>query len=112
MQHLKGTKIELYDREQIGVDAFNAPIYQEAVIAVENILIAPASTDAVASDLQLYGKHTVYELHIPKTDKHTWEDRVVGFYGKKWRTFGAVLEWMETLTPGPWNRKVKVESYE
>lgn len=112
MQYLKGTTVNLYTREQTGVDDFNAPVYQETVVAVDNILICPASTEDIASDLQLYGKHTVYELHIPKTDSHEWEDRTVEFYGQKWRTFGTVLEWMEGLAPGPWNRKIKVERYE
>lgn len=111
MALLKGTKIALLDRVKTGVDAFNAPVYEEAAIEVENILICPASTEDVADALQLYGKHAVYELHIPKTDANSWEDRTVEFYGQKWRTFGKVLTWMEGLTPGPWNRKVKVERY-
>lgn len=112
MQHLKGTTVNLFVREQTGVDDFNVPVYRETVVAVENVLICPASTEDIASNLQLYGKHTVYELHIPKGDNHIWEDQTVEFYGQKWRTFGTVLEWMETLTPGPWNRKIKVERYE
>lgn len=112
MQHLRGTTIDLYTREQTGVDDFNAPVYRETVEQVENVLICPASTEAIDSDIQLYGKHAVYELHIPKTDHHQWEDRVVEFYGEKWLTFGTVLEWMSSMTPGPWNRKVKVERYE
>lgn len=112
MQHLKGTTVELYTREQTGVDAFGAPVYDETPVTVENVLICPASTEDIASDIQLYGKHAVYELHIPKEDSNTWEDRTVEFYGQKWRTFGTMLEWMEALTPGPWNRKIKVERYE
>lgn len=112
MHLLKGTTVDLYTREETGVDDFNAPTYRETVDPVENVLICPASTEDISSGLQLYGKNAVYELHIPKTDHHTWEDRVVVFYGQKWRTFGTVLEWMEALTPGAWNRKVKVERYE
>ena len=112
MQHLKGTTVKLYTREKTGVDDFGAPIYDEVAVTVENVLICPASTEDIASDMQLYGKHAVYELHIPKEDANAWEDRTVEFYGKKWRTFGTVLEWMKSLTPGPWNRKIKVERYE
>lgn len=112
MQYLKGTTVNLSVREQTGVDDFNAPVYRETTVAVGNVLICPASTEDIASDIQLYGKHAVYELHIPKTDTHIWEDQTVEFYGQKWRTFGTVLEWMEVLTPGPWNRKIKVERYE
>ena len=108
---IRGTKITLLDRVKTGVDAFNATVYMETPVEVENILICPASTEAVAEGLQMYGKHAVYELHIPKADSHAWEDRVVEFYGQKWRTFGKVLTWMNHLAPGPWNRKVKVERY-
>lgn len=111
MELLRGTTIILLDRVKTGVDAFNAPVYEETPVEVENILICPASTEAITDGLQMYGKHAVYELHIPKADTHTWENRVVEFYGQKWRTFGKELRWMEALTPGTWNRKVKVERY-
>ena len=111
MALIRGQTITLFERRQTGMDGFNAPIYEETAVDVSNILICPASTEAVTDGLQLYGKHAVYELNIPKDDTHIWEDRAVEFYGQKWRTFGAVLTWMESLTPGPWNRKVKVERY-
>lgn len=111
MALIRGQTITLIERLQTGKDGFNAPIYEETSVDVDNILICPASTEAVTDGLQLYGKHAVYELHIPKEDTHIWEDRTVEFYGRKWRTFGAVLAWMENLTPGHWNRKVKVERY-
>lgn len=111
MALIRGQTITLFERLQTGKDGFNAPIYEETSVDVGNILICPASTEAVTDGLQLYGKHAVYELLIPKADAHSWEDRTVEFYGQKWRTFGKVLTWMEALTPGPWNRKVKVERY-
>ncbi len=111
MELLKGISVILYDRTRTGTDAFNAPIYGEVPIDVENVLVCPVSTEDVADNLQLYGKRAEYELCIPKGDTHDWEDRTVEFYGRKWRTFGFPLEWMEGLTPGPWNRKVKVEHY-
>lgn len=111
MALLRGQTITLYNREQTGTDAFNAPVFRETAENVKNILICPASTEAITDGLQLYGKHAVYELLIPKGDAHVWEDREVSFYGQRWRTFGAVLQWMEHLTPGQWNRKVKVERY-
>lgn len=108
---IRGTKITLLDRVETGMDAFNAPVYAETPVEVDNILICPASTEDVTEDFQMYGKRAVYELHIPKEDSHIWEDRVVEFYGQKWRTFGKLLIWMESLAPGTWNRKIKVERY-
>ena len=111
MALLRGQTITLINREQTGTDAFNAPVYEETPEDVANILICPASTEAVTDGLQLYGQHAVYELLIPKDDAHQWEDREVIFFGQRWRTFGAMLQWMEQLTPGAWNRKIKVERY-
>lgn len=111
MALLRGQTVTLINREQTGTDAFNTPVYKETAEDAENILICPASTEAVTDGLQLYGKHAVYELLIPKDDAHQWEDREVIFFGQRWRTFGAMLQWMEQLTPGAWNRKIKVERY-
>lgn len=111
MALLTGTTILLYDKVKTGTDAFNAPVYQDTPVEVENVLICPVSTEDIITAQQLYGKRAVYELCIPKEDVHDWENRTVVFYGKKWRTFGVPLEWMENLTPGTWNRKVKVERY-
>ena len=111
MALLKGTTIILYEAAQTGTDAFKAPIFKETAVEVKNVLICPASTDAITDGLQLYGKHAVYELCIPKEDVHDWENRTVEFFGRKWRTFGIPLEWIEENIPLPWNRKVKVERY-
>lgn len=108
---LKGIPIILYEKEQSGVDAFNAPIYTEAPVTVKNVLICPMNTTDVVDALQLYGKKAEYELCIPKENRNVWEDRTVEFYGHKWRTFGIMLEWHAELTPGDWNRKIKVERY-
>ena len=114
MALLQGQTITLIDLVQIGVDDFNAPVFQEVPVAVDNILICPVSTDSVAGEsaaevLELWGKRAVYDLLIPKGDNHIWEDREVEFFGHRWKTFGFVLQWPEHLTPGAWCKKVKVE---
>ena len=111
MALLTGITILLHEKARTGTDAFNAPVYTETAVEVSNVLICPVSTEDIVTAQQLYGKRAVYELCIPKEDTHDWENRTVEFYGKKWKTFGIPLEWMEHLTPGPWNRKVKVERY-
>lgn len=111
MALLRGIPITLYDRVKTGTDALNAPVYAEIPVVVDNVLVCPASTEAITDGLELYGKRAAYELCIPKKDTHNWENRVVEFYGQKWRTFGIPLEWIERLVPGDWNRKVKVERY-
>lgn len=111
MALLTGIPVILYDKVKTGTDAFNAPVYTETAVEVKNVLVCPVSTEDIVTAQQLYGKRAVYELCIPKEDSHDWENRTVEFYGKKWKTFGIPLEWINHLVPGDWNRKVKVERY-
>jgi len=109
---IKGQTIKLYTTAKTGVDDFNAPIYTETEVAVDNVLIQPASTEAVVSELEVYGKHISYILHIPKNDTHDWKDTTVEFYGEKWKTYGEPIIYDEELTPLDWNKQIKVERYE
>lgn len=109
---IRGITVTLYQKKQTGIDAFNAPVYEEVPEPVPGVLVGEPTTEDVVNDLQLYGKHTAYTLAIPKGDTHDWEDKTVAFFGRKWRTFGGVTEGIETLIPLAWNRKVRVERYE
>lgn len=111
MNLIKGMKVILYEKKCIGEDEFGAHIYEETPVVVENVIVTPTDADAIVEGMQLYGKHAVYTLCIPKEDTHKWEDAVVEFYGKKWKVFGAVKEYMEKLVPLNWNKQVKVEHY-
>lgn len=108
---IKGIPVILYDRIQTGVDAFRAPIYEETPVTVENVLVCPVSAQDITTDFQIYGKRLEYELCIPKEDGHNWENRVVEFFGAKWRIFGFPMEWIGENVPLGWNKKVKVERY-
>lgn len=108
---IQGIPVILYQTTQTGVDAFNAPVYSEEPVTVENVLVCPVTTEDIVSGVQLYGKHAVYELCIPKDDPHDWKDKVVEFFGQKWRTFGFPQRWIEENVPLSWNLKVKVERY-
>lgn len=109
---IKGIPVVLHERTQTGVDGFKEPVYTETSTIVENVLVTPADASAVTDELQLSGRHLAYELSIPKGDSHTWDGCIVEFFGKKWRVFGGVQEYIEALVPLDWNRKVKVERYE
>lgn len=109
---IKGITVLLQVTTQTGADDFGAPVYSETTEAVKNVLVAPVSTSDVVSELQLSGKRAEYELCIPKGDTHTWENRVVEFFGRKWRTIGLPQEYIENMLPLAWNKKVKVERYE
>lgn len=108
---IKGKTVVLYERTQTSTDAFNNPIYAETPVAVDNVLICPVSAEDVLDELQLSGKKAVYELSIPKKNANVWENRVVEFYGQKWRTIGFPREFIEENVPLDWNRKIKVERY-
>lgn len=109
---MRGITVTLYERTQTGVDAFNAPVFSEKAVQVDNVLVTPVSEDDVIADTQLYGKHAVYELSLPKGDTHIWEDSRVDFFGQSFRVFGPGREWIEKLVPLSWNRKVRVERFE
>lgn len=108
---IQGIPVVLYDRVQTGADDFGAPIYTETPVTVENVLVTPSNTDDIVSDLQLYGKKSVYELCIPKGDTHVWEDRRVEFFGETWHTFGFSQRYIEENVPLCWNARIKVERY-
>lgn len=109
---IKGRKVIFFEKTEIGVDAFNQPIYEEKEVEIDNVLIEPASNDAIVSEMEVNGKHIAYTLHIPKKDDHNWNDSKVVFYDKTWQTYGDILIYDEDLTPLSWNKKVKVELYE
>lgn len=109
---IKGITVTLYAKTQTGVDAFGEPVFTETPVSVPNVLVTPTTNDAIVTDLQLYGKRSVYELCIPKGDAHDWRDVRVSFFGKTFRTFATDVEWIGANTPTKWNRKVKVELIE
>ena len=111
MGMLKGITVTLYDKTLEGKDAFFTPVYRETPIEIQNVLVSPISSEDVIGDLQLYGKRAVYELSIPKEDAHVWEDRVVEFFGHKWKTYGFCREWIPENIPLCWNKKIRVERY-
>lgn len=108
---LKGITITLVDRVQTGEDDFGAIIYDDVEISVDNVLVAPTSTDDIVNQMSLTGKKAVYTLAIPKGDTHDWEDKEVKFFNQRWRTFGVPLEGIEKMIPLDWNKKVMVERY-
>lgn len=106
---IQGITIYLYNETQTGTDAFNRPVYETEAVAVDNVLIEPMTETEVLDTLNLTGRKAVYRLCLPKGDTHDWTDKTVEFYGEKWRTIGDTLEWIESMVPLAWNKKVRVE---
>lgn len=109
---MHGISIILYEKTEAGTDPFGKPIYTEAPLVVENVLIGEPSSEDIVDALNLYGKRVAYTLGIPKGDMHTWEDSTVEFFGQRFRTIGFPAQGIEDLIPLAWNKKVKVERYE
>lgn len=111
MAMIKGISVIIRVKKQIGTDGFDKPIYDCVNEVVENVLIAPATSDDIVTTTDLTGKKAVYTLAIPKADTHDWIDCVVCFFGQEWRTIGYPLEGIEANIPLDWNKKVMVERY-
>lgn len=111
MSLIKGITVQLTVKSQTGTDPFGAPVYQEATVPVEDVLVAPSSSTEINDALTMYGKQAVYTLAIPKGDAHKWEDTTVSFFGHVWRTIGFAAGGIEDNIPLRWNSKITVERY-
>ena len=110
---IRGIPVTLYERTETtseSPDPFGIPVYTETPVTVANVLVAPSTQDEVLSSVNLTGKRAVYTLHIPKGDAHAWEGCEVVFFAQRWRVIGPVVEYIGANVPGPWNRKVMVET--
>jgi len=108
---IKGVPVVLWEEAQTGTDDWNQPIKTESPTVVENVLIAPVSEQEVMDMLTLHGARVVYQLGIPKGDRHDWHDKKVEFFGRTWHTVGDIVEGIEAMIPLDWNRKVRVEAF-
>lgn len=105
---LKGIDVILYEKHSIGLNGFGSPIYEETPVVIENVLVAPVSSDNILDNVDVKEKTETYQLAIPKGDDHDWINAKVEFFGKTWETVGTPLEGIEELIPLSWNRKVLV----
>ena len=112
MGRIKGITVTLISKIETGKDPLGAPIYEDAEIEVENVLVKPTTSEDVVNQLTLTGKKAVYTLGIPKGDTNIWEEQEVRFFSKRWKVFGAELQGIEDMIPLDWNKKVMVERYE
>lgn len=105
---IKGITVTLHGRTKVGKDAFNRPIYGEMNVNVDNVLVAPLSSQERVETLDLTGKRVDYNLAIPKGDNNDWEGCTVEFFGKTWEVVNFVTEGIEANIPLKWNKKVQV----
>lgn len=104
--------VVLLTKSKTGVDEFGAPIYATAKTPVSKVIVGSPTFEEQVSDLNLTGKHLAFVLGIPKGDHNDWEDATILIRGKKFRSYGPVLEQTEANVPLSWNKQVRVERYE
>lgn len=109
---LKGITVKLINVVDVDRDEFNAPIYEEVEIYVDNVLVQPATAQEIIDSQNLYGRKVVYNIAIPKGDKHEWENQYVEFFGERFHVFTLAVEGIENMIPLEWNKKYQVERYE
>ena len=112
MAQIVGIDVVLHQKTQTGVNSFNEPVYSTEAVTVSNVLVHPTTSDDVVDENSLVGRKEVYTLAIPKGDTHEWENQIIEFWGKTWKSFGFPQEGIEQNIPLLWNKKVTVERYE
>lgn len=94
---IKGTSIELL--------SYSGGVLTEETI--DDVLIGEPTSSAPTdrTDGRLLG----FTLGIPKGDAHDWTDRMVEFWGKRFRTLGYPQRGIEENIPLRWGQNIKVE---
>ena len=52
---------------------------------------------------------TLYTIAVPKGDNHEWTDKIVEFFGRKFRTVGFAEQGIEENIPLLWHKKIRAE---
>lgn len=94
---LKGTAIEL-------LTYANGQLTEETI---NDVLIGEPTSSAPTD--QTDGRLLGFTLGIPKGDTHDWSDRIVEFWGKRFRTLGYPQQGIEENIPLRWGKNIKVE---
>ena len=108
---MKGMTIQLVKKTQTDTDEFNAPVYTEELIDVEDCLVGQPSADDVSDTIALYGKKIAYTIGIPKGDTHDWVDADIMIFGERFRTIGYPETGIQANIPLRWGQNIKVERY-
>ena len=106
---MRGITVTIHPKVADGTNSIGEAVFDYGTdITVDNVLVAPASSEEILDADNLYGKKAVYTLAIPKGDTNDWQDQWVTFFGLDWQTFGVPLEGIDSLVPTAWNKKVTV----
>jgi hypothetical protein len=112
MAIIKGITVTLYVKKVTEKDKFNHELTSSEPVEVHNVLVAPVSSSDTATSTEADRRKCVYQLAIPKSDDHDWNNVDVEFFGHKWHTVGMPIQGIDRNIPLDWNKKVTVERYE
>lgn len=108
---MKGMTVQLVVKMKTGEDPFGAPVFEEELEDVDDVLVGNPTTDDVTNTIQLYGKKIEYVLGIPKGDTHDWVNAEVYIWGKRFRAIGYPQTGIMENIPLRWGQNVRVERY-
>ena len=63
---IKGITVTLYEKFVTGKDKFDTDIYEEHAVNVENVLVAPVTSDDITTERSIKSDKVIYKLAIPK----------------------------------------------
>lgn len=75
---------------------------------INNVLIGQPTTNTAEMTGDT-GAIQGLSLGIPKGDTNDWDNRIVEFFGQKWRTVGTPLQGIEENIPLFWHKVVNVQ---
>lgn len=108
---MKGTTVQLVVNTTTSYDPMGAPIEQETLIDVADVLVGQPSASEITSAMEMYGKKVAYTLGIPKGDTNKWYDTFVYIWGDRYRTIGFPVTGEQENIPLRWGKNVLVERY-
>lgn len=76
---------------------------------VKNVLVGNALTSEISDLTENSGQMQTFTLAIPKGDTHEWTNRIVEFFGQKFRTVGVPMQGIEENIPLCWHKQVNVQ---
>lgn len=105
---IAGTTVTVLIPTAASVDEFNNEALEWGRLEVQNVLVAPADTADVVDSNRPDGNRARLILHFPKAFSASLRNCRVEVLGKVWEVEGDPQPFMPDLTPGVWNRPVKV----
>lgn len=112
MKLLHGETVIVYNTIQIGIDEFNAPIYEEVEETVNDVLVSPGTQNSVDSDvldsMRPDGALVKYTLHFPKSYTNDLTHHYISVRGHKTKVIGSPDHYTPENTPFQYNMSVNV----